>query len=92
MNTTLNQILEEMQRQSKVCETVAGDKNQEALTGASADKEKNLGEAAVWLAKSKVWLEAHELVQTGRPDPLPETCGPVQPPPIQAPCEFDRSW
>ena len=63
MQTLLIQIIEEMQRQAKVCEIVAQDKKQEALTGASADNEKNTLEAAEWMVKSKVWLEAEEYVR-----------------------------
>ena len=63
MQTLLTKIIEEMQRQAKVCDTVAQDKTQEALTGASADNEKNTLEAAEWTVKSKVWLQAEEFVR-----------------------------
>ena len=63
MQTLLTKIIEEMQRQAKVCETVAQDKTQEALTGASADSEKNTLEAREWMVKSKVWIEAEDYVR-----------------------------
>ena len=58
MQTQPIQIIAELQRQAKRCETIAQDKNQESLTGAPSDKEKNELEAKVWLVKSQVWLEA----------------------------------
>jgi len=63
MQTLLTKIIEEMQRQARVCETVAQDKTQEALTGASADNEKNTLEAKEWALKAKVWLEAEQFAR-----------------------------
>jgi hypothetical protein len=64
MQTPLTKIIEELQRNAKVCETVAQDKTQESLTGAPADKEKNLQEAKEWMLKSQVWLEAEAVVSS----------------------------
>ena len=66
-----------MQRQAKVCETVAQDKTQEALTGASADNEKNLLEAKEWMLKSKVWLEAEAIVRVMVEPPPPDVSEPA---------------
>ena len=63
MQTQLTKIVEEMQRQAKVCATVADDKTEESLTGASCDKEKNLQDAKDWMLKSQVWLEAEAVVR-----------------------------
>lgn len=63
MHTPPTQIIAELQRQAKRCETIAQDKTQESLTGASSDKEKNELEAKEWLVKSKVWLEAEVVVR-----------------------------
>ena len=63
MRTRLTKIIEEMQRQAKICETVAQDTTEEALTGASSDKEKNAQDAKEWTIKSKVWLEAEAVVR-----------------------------
>lgn len=79
MQTLLTQIIEEMQRQAKVCETVAQDKTQEALTGASADSEKNTLEAKEWMVKSKVWLEAEEFVRRLVEPPPERGCESVVP-------------
>ena len=57
------QIIEEMQRQSERCQTIAADKSQEALVGASNEKEKNERDAKEWLLKSSVWLEAQTVVR-----------------------------
>ena len=57
------QIIEEMKRQSERCQTIAADKTQEALVGASSEKEKNEQEAREWLLKSSVWLEAETVVR-----------------------------
>ena len=79
MQPLLAKIIEEMQRQAKVCETVSHDKTQEALTGASADIEKNTLEAAQWIMKSKVWLEAEELVRGLVEPPTRGECESVAP-------------
>lgn len=63
MQTRLIKIIEEMQRQAKVCETVAQDTTEESLTGASIDKEKNMQQAKEWTIKSQVWLEAEAIVR-----------------------------
>lgn len=79
MQTLLIKIIEEMQRQAKVCETVSHDKTQEALTGASADNGKNTLEAAEWMVKSKVWLEAEEFVRGLVEPPTRVECESVVP-------------
>ena len=63
MQTPLTKIIEELQRNARVCETVAQDKTEEALTGESRDKEKNEQEAREWMIKSQVWLEAEAVVR-----------------------------
>lgn len=50
------QIVEDLQRNAKLCETIAQDKTEESRTGASCDQEKNE-------MKSKVWLEAEAAVR-----------------------------
>jgi len=70
MQTQLTDIIEELQRNAKVCETVAQDKTQEALTAESCDTEKNMQEAKEWTIKSKVWLEAEAVVRGFLPPPL----------------------
>ena len=77
MQTLLTKIIEEMQRQAKVCETVAQDKTQEALTGASADNEKNTLEAKEWMLKAKVWLEAEAVVRAMSEPPPPDVSEPA---------------
>ena len=61
-------ISEELQRQAKVCATIAEDKTEEALTGASAEKETNQQDAKDWQLKSKVWMEADAIVRAGSTD------------------------
>ena len=63
MHTSLNGIIEEMQQHAKVCETVALDKTQDALSGASNEKDKNTQEAKDWMIKSTVWIEAEAIVR-----------------------------
>ena len=77
MQTLLTKIIEEMQRQAKVCETVAQDKTQEALTGASADNEKNTLEAKEWMLKANVWLEAEAVVRVMAEPPPPDVSEPA---------------
>lgn len=64
-------ISEELQQKAKLCETIAQDKTQESLTGASCDKEMNEQQAKEWLLKSKVWQEAESMVRTGTTDQTP---------------------
>jgi hypothetical protein len=63
MPTEPPNISEELQRKAKVCETIAQDKTEESLTGASAEKEINQQDAKVWRLKSEVWLEADAIVR-----------------------------
>jgi hypothetical protein len=63
MEALLTKLIEEMQQRAKTCETVAQDKTQEALVGASADKDKETQEAKDWMLTSKVWLEAEAVVR-----------------------------
>jgi hypothetical protein len=74
MQTQLTKIFEEMQRQAKLCRTIAQDKTEESLTGAPNDKEKNEQEAKEWIVKSQIWLEAEAVVRFGLTDQAP----PVQ--------------
>jgi len=86
MQTQLAKVIEELQRQAKVCETVAQDKTEEALTGASTDKEKNEQEAREWMAKSKVWIEAEAVVRGFLQPTTPAEHGIAFPPSHPAPC------
>jgi hypothetical protein len=66
-------ICEEMRRQAKLCETIAADKTEESLTGASCDKQLNERDAREWLIKSQIWLEAEAVVRSAlnaQPPPL----------------------
>lgn len=54
---------EVMQQQAKICETIAEDKTQEALTGEASEKEKNEQDAREWMVKSKVWVKAEAIVR-----------------------------
>ena len=63
MNSPFPQIIEEMKQQSERCQTIAADKTQEALVGASSEKEKNEQDAKEWLLKSSVWVEAATVVR-----------------------------
>lgn len=87
MQTQLNKIIEELQRNAKVCETVAQDKTEEALTAESVDSETNAQEAKEWTIKSKVWLEAEAVVRGFLPVATPSGDGPVLPSgePVPAP-------
>jgi len=64
-------ISEELQHKAKVCETIAQDKTEESLTGASAEKATNEQDAKDWRLKSEVWLEADAIVQAGSTEPAP---------------------
>lgn len=79
MQTRLSRLIEELQRQAKVCETVAQDKTQESLTAESCDSERNAQEAKDWLLKSKVWLEAEAVVRTFDEPVAPVTCSTDRP-------------
>jgi hypothetical protein len=65
MQTEPTDISEEMRRKAKVCETIAQDKTEESLTGASCEKEMNEQEAKAWRLKSQVWVEAEAIVRGG---------------------------
>ncbi|MGA2247357.1 MAG: hypothetical protein ABSH48_20390 [Verrucomicrobiota bacterium] len=65
MQTEPTKISEEMQQKAKVCETIAQDKIEESLTGASCEKEMNEQDAKAWRLKSQVWLEAEAIVRAG---------------------------
>ena len=67
-------IAEVMEQKAKVCETISQDKTEESLTGDSCEKEMNEQEAKEWKLKSKVWLEAEAIVQSGQTGQTP----PVQ--------------
>lgn len=79
MQTQLTRIIEELQRQAKVCETVAQDVAEEALTGESCDKDKHTQEARDWVIKSKVWLEAEAVVRAFAETVTPVTCNTDRP-------------
>jgi hypothetical protein len=75
MPTEPTNISEELQHKAKVCATIAQDKTEESLTGASAEKAANVQEAKDWRLKSEVWLEADAAVRAG--------LNPQTPPPKQ---------
>ena len=58
-----------MQQKAKVCETIAQDKTEESLTGASAEKVMNEQDAKAWRLKSEIWLEAEAALRAVTPDP-----------------------
>jgi hypothetical protein len=65
MQTQPAKISEVLQQNAKVCETIAEDKIEESLTGASCEKKMNEQEAKEWMLKSKVWREAETVVRLG---------------------------
>ena len=65
MQTEPTNISEQMKRKAEVCETIAQDKIEESLTGASCEKEMNEQEAKTWRLKSQVWVEAAVIVSDG---------------------------
>ena len=69
MDAPLIKIIEEIQQRASTCETVARDKDEEALTGASDDKDRNKREAREWKMKSEVWREAETMVRGFLPTP-----------------------
>ena len=71
MDNSIAKLIEEIQRQAVVCETVAKDKNQESLTGEPSDKEKNEAESKEWLVKAGVWREV-EIIARRLADPAAE--------------------
>ena len=77
METELTKITEALQHKAAVCETIAQDKTEESLTGASCEKELNAQDAKDWRLKSQVWVEAEAIVRAGlageSPAPKPDT-------------------
>ncbi len=71
MQTEPTKVSEELQRKAKVCETIAQDKTEESLTGASAEKAANEQDAKDWRLKSEVWKEADVIVRAGSTEPAP---------------------
>jgi hypothetical protein len=67
----LQEISKELQREATLCETIAEDKTQESLTGASCEKQMNEQAAREWRLKSKVWQEAEAIVRSGTTGPVP---------------------
>jgi hypothetical protein len=63
MHTRLANIVEVFQKRAKVCATAAEDAAQEALTGDACNKAAKTQDAQDWLIRSKVWLEAEEIVR-----------------------------
>ena len=76
MQTDLEKITAALQHKATVCETIAQDKTEEALTGASCEKELNEQDAKAWRLKSQVWVEAETIVRAGLagepPSPKPD--------------------
>ena len=71
MDNPIAKLIEEIQHQAEVCETVAKDKNQESLTGEASEKEKNEAESKEWLVKAGVWREV-EIIARRLADPAAE--------------------
>jgi len=71
MQTEPTKITEELARKAQVCETIAQDKTEEALTGASSEKSMNEEEAKAWRLKSKIWQEAEAIVKETPPRASP---------------------
>jgi hypothetical protein len=69
MQKPANKASEHMRKKAKVCETIAEDKTQESLTGASCDKALNEQAAKDWRLKSQVWTEAEAVVRAVPPKP-----------------------
>jgi hypothetical protein len=85
MQADLAPIIAELQRQAKVCETVAQDVAEEALTGASCDREQHTREARDWVLRSKVWLEAEAAVRALAVPATSIGCAAVLPSPALLP-------
>lgn len=85
MHADLAPIIAELQRRAKVCETVAEDVAQEALTGASCDREQHTQEARDWVIRAKVWQEAEAVVQALGVPATSMGGEPILPPPDLAP-------
>lgn len=83
MEKSMMKLVEEISGQALVCETVAQDFNEQALTGESRLKEKYETEARAWQLKASVWREAELLARTFL-DPA-EAPHPSVPNPIEAP-------
>jgi hypothetical protein len=66
-----NPISEVLEQKAKVCATIAGDMEEEALTGESHEKAANEADAKVWQQKSEVWQEAAAIVEAGATKPVP---------------------
>ena len=56
--TPLPEIIAELERRAKTCETASQDLTEAALTGETSDKEKNTQDAKEWMIRATVWLEA----------------------------------
>lgn len=70
MHTTrLATLIETFQSRAKVCATAAEDATQEALTGDACNKAAKTQDAREWLIRSKVWLEAEEIVREQAANP-----------------------
>ena len=83
MDSQIAKLIEEIEHQAVVCETVAKDKNHESLTGESSEKEKNEAESKAWLLKAGVWREV-EIIARRLADPGTEV-RQVAPNPLEAP-------
>jgi hypothetical protein len=64
MDNQFAKLIEKMEHQAQVCETIAKDKTEESLTGESSEKEKNEADARGWALKADGWREAVDLVRT----------------------------
>jgi hypothetical protein len=86
MGNRFAKLIERIEHQAQVCETVAKDKTEESLTGESSEKEMNEAEAREWALKAGVWREAVALVRSfSNPD---EAIKPVVPNPLETPANL----
>lgn len=68
--TPLPEIIAELQRRAKTCETASEDLTEAALTGGeTSDKEKNTQDAKEWMIRATVWLEAVEVARGSAESP-----------------------
>jgi hypothetical protein len=88
MNNQFAKLIQEMEHQAQVCETIASDKTEESLTGESSEKEKNEAEAREWGLKAGVWKEAVTLVRTFA-NPA-EVIKPIVSNPLEAPANLSQ--
>lgn len=83
MYCQFGKLIEEIQRQAQVCETVAKDKNEQFLVGEATERGRNEADAREWAAKAGVWREVEQIVRKMMLPP--EALEPAVPNPLEAP-------